>query len=315
MAHFLGRSRYRSRAGGTQWESNTARVCYPNRVDYSLLFIDLDGTLVGAGDMVSARTIAALNKAQEAGCTIVISTARNRFMVERVAAQWHGHGYAILSNGAIIAEWETGKVIRKIPLPLSVVHHAARIAHSFEAAPLCFGVHAEEDGGERVYTDSRFPIAPKYLARNGGRLAYEDDIETIRDLAPVGMGAYGPRERIEALALAWAESLGPNVAVFDSLDPKYDCWCAFLNLKEADKASAAKRVADLLGVPRERTMSIGDHLNDLELLCWTGLGVCMGDGHDEARARAGHVTGTLAEDGVAMAIERFILGLPITERT
>jgi hypothetical protein len=34
----------------------------------------------------------------------------------------------------------------------------------------------------------------------------------------------------------------------------------------------------------------------------------MGDGHEDARASADHVTAPLAEDGAARAIERFVLG-------
>ena len=64
----------------------------------------------------------------------------------------------------------------------------------------------------------------------------------------------------------------------------------------------------MLGVPREQTLAVGDHLNDLELLEWAGLGVCMGDGYAEVVARADYVTGALAEDGAAQAIERFVLG-------
>lgn len=277
---------------------------------YRLLFLDLDGTLVGRDDVVSPRTLEALNRAQETGCTMVICTARNRYMVEHIAAQWHGHGYAILSNGAIIADWETGTILQKIVVVPQVVQQAARIAHSFGVSPLCFGVHTEEDGGKCVYTDSRFPQPDAYLARNAHRLVYGEDLELADNLQPVGMGVYAPRESAEPLADAWQDILGNDISVFASPDHKYDCWCTFLNAKTADKAHAARRVADMLGVPQEETMAIGDHLNDLELLHWAGLGVCMGDGHEKARARADYVTGTLAEDGVAQAIERFILTGP-----
>jgi hydroxymethylpyrimidine pyrophosphatase-like HAD family hydrolase len=274
---------------------------------YRLLFLDLDGTLVGREDVVSPRTVAALSQAQEAGCTVVICTARNRYMVESIASQWHGHGYAILSNGAIIAEWESGHVLQKVALSPQVTRQALRVAHTFGASALCFGVHAEEDGGKQVYTDGRFPQPAKYLIRNAHRLVPREDLQTSHDIAPVGMGVYGPREMVEALTLAWRKALGSEVAVFASPDAKYDCWCAFLNSSQADKALAAQRVSEMLGIPREQTLAIGDHLNDLDLLRWAGLGVCMGDGHEEAMACAAHITGSLAEDGAAQAIERFVL--------
>ena len=275
---------------------------------YRLIFLDLDRTLVGGDDIVSPRTLAALNAAQQRGCTIVICTGRNRFMVEHVAAQWSGHGYGVFSNGAVIAEWETGRVLQKIALTASTVREAARLAHVFALAPLCFGVHVEEDGGRSVYTDRLFPVAPAYAVRNAQRFVFHDDLAVEGEIEPVGMAVYGLEDGTQALAQAWQDSLGTSVSVYHGPDSKYGCWCAFMNARAANKAHAAKTVAGMLGVPQEQTLGIGDELNDLELLQWAGMGVCMGDGHAEVRARCDHVTGALAEDGVAQAIERFVLG-------
>ena len=273
---------------------------------YRLIFLDLDGTLVDKDDVVLPRTLAALDAAQWGGCDIVICTGRNRFMVEHIAAQWSGRGYGVFSNGAVIAEWETRRVLEKIALSAATVQEAAHLAHTVGMAPLCFGVHVEGDGGRSVYTDRLHPVTPVYAVRNAQRLVFHDDLAADGEIEPVGMAVYGLEDETQALAQAWQDSLGTSV--YHSLDSKYGCWCAFMNARAANKAHAARTVADMLGVPRERTMAVGDHLNDLELLGWAGLGVCMGDGHAEVVARADHVTGTLAEDGAAQAIERFVLG-------
>jgi len=277
---------------------------------YHLIFLDLDGTLVGRDDIVSPRTLAALTAAQQRGCTIVICTGRNRFMVEHVAAQWSGHGYGVFSNGAVIAEWETRRVLQKIALAASTVREAAHLAHAFGFAPLCFGVHVEDDGGQSVYTDRVHPVAPAYASRNAQRLVLRDNlaIEVGSELRPVGMTVYGLERETKALMVAWRDAFGSEVSVYHTPDGKYGCWCAFMNARAANKAHAAKAVADMLGVPQEQTLGIGDELNDLEMLQWVGFGVCMGDGHAEVRGRADHVTGTRAEDGAAQAIEEFVLG-------
>jgi hypothetical protein len=63
----------------------------------------------------------------------------------------------------------------------------------------------------------------------------------------------------------------------------------------------------MLNVSRDETVAIGDHVNDLELLMWSGFGIAMGDGHALAKAKADYVTGTFDEDGAADAIEKFVL--------
>lgn len=193
------------------------------------------------------------------------------------------------------------------PFLLQTVREASRLAHAFGTAPLCFGVHVEEDGGRAVYTDRLYPVVSAYASRNTSRLVFRDDLVVGDELQPVGMTVYGLESETSSVAHAWQEAFGLEVSVYHSSDRKYSCWCAFMNMRAANKAHAAKTVAGMLGIPRERTLAVGDHLNDLELLEWVGLGVCMGDGHAEVRARADYVTGTLAEDGVAQAIERFML--------
>ncbi|MGI4789000.1 MAG: Cof-type HAD-IIB family hydrolase [Janthinobacterium lividum] len=275
---------------------------------YRLIFLDLDGTLVDHGDAVSPRTLAALNAAQQLGCVIVICTGRNRYMVEHIAAQWSGHGYGIFSNGAVIAEWETGHVLQKIALSSSTVREAARLADTIGASLLCFGVRVEDDGGRSVYTDRRHPVFPAYAERHAHRLVYCDDLRTETDVPTVSVGVFGSESDTGALALAWQESLGSEISVYHAVDKRYNCWCTYMNARSANKAHAAQLVAEMLGIARERTLAVGDHLNDLELLAWAGMGICMGDGHRDVRAQADHVTGTQAEDGVAQAIERFVLG-------
>ena len=105
---------------------------------YPLIFLDLDGTLVDRNDVVSQRTLDALNAAQQLGCVVVICTGRNPYMVKHIAAQWDGHGYGIFSNGAVVSEWETGHVLQKITLSSST-RTPCRYARSLAALLWCAG--------------------------------------------------------------------------------------------------------------------------------------------------------------------------------
>lgn len=85
----------------------------------------------------------------------------------------------------------------------------------------------------------------------------------------------------------------------------------FLEVTRAgvSKGAGAARLAEMLGVSREQVMAIGDQGNDLSMLRWAGLGVAMGHAPDYVKAAADVVTGDNGPgEGVASAIERFILG-------
>ncbi|KAK3826393.1 MAG: HAD-like domain-containing protein [Linnemannia gamsii] len=59
----------------------------------------------------------------------------------------------------------------------------------------------------------------------------------------------------------------------------------------------------LHSIPREGVVAFGDLLNDAEMLQWAGLGLCMGNGHEDMKRLADRVIGTNAEDGVAREVE------------
>jgi hypothetical protein len=76
------------------------------------------------------------------------------------------------------------------------------------------------------------------------------------------------------------------------------------------KASALRWLAAERGIAPAQVMAIGDDLNDVEMLQWAGLGVAMGNAIEEARAAADVHTVSNAEDGVALAIRRWLLQEP-----
>jgi hydroxymethylpyrimidine pyrophosphatase-like HAD family hydrolase len=55
-------------------------------------------------------------------------------------------------------------------------------------------------------------------------------------------------------------------------------------------------------------MAVGDDFTDIEMLQYAGIGVAMGNAPVEVKAAADYVTTTIEEDGVARAVERWILG-------
>ncbi|WP_193059185.1 HAD hydrolase family protein, partial [Pseudomonas sp. K8] len=68
-----------------------------------------------------------------------------------------------------------------------------------------------------------------------------------------------------------------------------------------------QKLAEHLGIDRTQVMAIGDQENDLTMLQYAGTSVAMGNAVDIVKATALHQTTPNSEDGVALAIERFVL--------
>ena len=54
-------------------------------------------------------------------------------------------------------------------------------------------------------------------------------------------------------------------------------------------------------------MAMGDANNDIEMLQFAGLGIAMGNASDHVKSLANDVTDSNEEEGVARAIEKYIL--------
>jgi Cof subfamily protein (haloacid dehalogenase superfamily) len=75
----------------------------------------------------------------------------------------------------------------------------------------------------------------------------------------------------------------------------------------ASKGTGVQRLLDHLGVPIDQVMAIGDGENDIEMLAMVGWGVAMANGTERTKSVAQAVTSSNDEDGVAKAIQDYIL--------
>ena len=77
--------------------------------------------------------------------------------------------------------------------------------------------------------------------------------------------------------------------------------------KGLTKLSGLKMVMEMYGVEPEQVMAFGDGENDVEMISYAGFGVAMANACPQAKAAADYVAASNDEDGVAKAIEQFLL--------
>ena len=273
---------------------------------FRLLALDIDGTLLRSDKTVSPRTLAALAAAQRAGVRIVLVTGRRYPAARRVAAQLGCRTDLVLHNGALIIEGED--VVRCRPLDREVARRAVRVGRAAGADPV---VHCGRAGEGLLLVEGVAPsntLLAYYLDRSHPDVRNVLDLETAMEDDPLqvmyggGMAEMAAlRERLtsELAAAARVErTIYPHlgVSLLDVLDPG------------VGKGEARAFLQDRYQVTAAQTLAIGDNWNDHEMLAAAGLGLLMGNADPEMLALGLPVLPTNDEDGVALAIERHVLG-------
>lgn len=76
-------------------------------------------------------------------------------------------------------------------------------------------------------------------------------------------------------------------------------------LKGCSKANGMLELLKYLGVSAEDTMAIGDSTNDIPMFEVAKHTVCMGNGMEELKARAGYITESVLDDGIEKALKHY----------
>jgi hypothetical protein len=281
-----------------------------------LLALDLDGTLLNSRGQLSDGNRGAIQQARQSGVRVALVTGR-RFRDARPIALELGLDVPVIAhNGALTKHARTLETVAVMPLPLAAARHALQVGREAGADPLISDDH--EGPGILVYDhlsgDNRALLQYVAWARrvhaDGSQNAVRKvaSLEDYLDHEPVHLAFSGGCAAMTELERALHQALGKTVKVFCTAYPKKDFALLDIVHPEASKGAGVAAAAAELGLAREGVMAIGDNLNDLEMLLYAGTAIVMENAEPALRKLEGlNVTASNDADGVAVAIERFIL--------
>jgi hypothetical protein len=262
--------------------------------DRWLIACDLDGTLFDHSLRISSRVRATLAAAQQAGHAVTLATGRMYRATLPFATELAIDQPLICYQGALVRRGDDE--IFHLTLPLSITRDAVSFA-------LEHGIHLNAYVDDRLFTAQRTPEAEFYVSLNPAvELELVGDLQSFLTHEPTKLVFIRDEAATERLLPIAVERWGEQAQVVRS-------HARFVELthRDASKGSALLHLAKALEIPRERTLAIGDNLNDLSMLREAGVGVAMGNALPTLKIAADWVAPPLSEDGVAAAIERFVL--------
>jgi Cof subfamily protein (haloacid dehalogenase superfamily) len=255
-----------------------------------LVFIDVDGTLVGSDGSVHPRVWDACAEARLQGVRLAISSGRPGFGITRdMAARLDPDGWHIFQNGASIVHLGNGDS-RSTPLPVaaaeSLIARARDVGRLIEV--YADDNYAWEGPPERARAHAELlgiPFEPRPIDRLKGKIVRAQYLIAHEETESV---TSEPHEGLEV-----SGSTSPVMP-----DTR------FLNYTAAGvtKASAVKAVVQEYGLDLADVMFVGDGWNDAQAMRAVGWPVAMGNAEAEARAAARYTVGHVDHGGLADAI-------------
>ena len=269
--------------------------------NYSVLAVDVDGTLAGANGLVTARTIAALRAMETSGVRVVIVTGRAYPAALWIWSSAQLSAPLISCGGALVVQPPTLKAVRTRHLPMTAVATCVRL--SFE-----LGVELS------LWTEDAIWVS--HQGAHAERLRDLNHME-LRRLAsgPRAPMPLGPMRVLKAMFGGRPASLDrAQRQIADALSgvevtramPEYIDVVAH----GSSKHDAIGDVLAQLEVSPDQMVAIGDGDNDVGMLTMAALAVVPANAMKRARDVADLVVGHHDREGVARFLEDLLAAGP-----
>ena len=274
---------------------------------YKLVCIDVDGTLLTSKHKITDRTKAILLAAHQQGVHIVISTGRMYTDAEYFSNLIGVKSPVIASNGAFIKDKDANKVIYQDVLGENLSLELLAIFRKHRTKPYFCTPHKFYYGNMMF---KFFYVASKLLGARSNQLdmeyifswqQWQKVLNKEKDSIVKCEIIYRNVELIRELR-AEIQSI-KQLEIVDS--SRYN---VEITRKGVSKGNAVAMLASFYGLRREEIVTIGDSENDLSMIEYAGLGIAMENAADNVKQKADFVTSSNDNEGVANAINRFILG-------
>lgn len=260
-----------------------------------LVLSDIDGTLLRPDHSLTQATVDAITRLREAGILFTVASSRPPRAMRQIIEALDVRLPTVAFNGALITHPD-GKVLAAHHIPT----HAART---------CLELFASQDVAVWVFADDQWLLQDldgAYVDHERKTLGYDpvlvDSFEPYLGRVDKIVASSADFERLRSLETEVNPLICGAALAARSQDYYLDVTAA-----EANKGAALVALANYLDVALAHTAAIGDGGNDVAMFGQAGLSIAMGQAQASVAGQADKVTGTNLQDGVAMAIDRFIL--------
>jgi len=264
-------------------------------VNYRLVAIDLDGTVVDRAGFIVPGAAGAVRQLLSRGITVTLATGRMYQPSTRFARELGITAPLICYQGALIRDPSSGETLWHKPLSVPLARRVvAEIRH--------LGMHQYAYVDGEIYVEEFTERDLVYAQNNGVQLRLVEDLLAVAERQPTEIAARGSPDEIERL-LAHLRSRCAGEIIVNKIHTSF---CEVAN-SDSGKGNALSFLASRLGIRREETVAIGDSPNDISMLQWAGIGIVVGHAPPEVRVAADWtIDSATSSNGFCEAVARLL---------
>lgn len=261
-------------------------------MDYRLIALDLDGTLLNDDGVLSAYNTMILQRCQKAGAVVTLATGRIHASALPFARSLALQDIPLITSHGAVIRCADGPIIAHYPLDETICWEIYR-----QVSPLHKDLRFYAD--DQLYLNDFSPaslayaqhigISPKPLPQDlttlhPTKLALVDTPEVIAYYEALFQATYGARIYMTKVSESFLEISNP----------------------QATKGLALAALTEALQLSPGQVIAFGDSYNDLPMLQYAGCAVAMGNANAAVKAVCDHIADSNNHDGVGKFLAQLL---------
>ena len=289
---------------------------------YKLVAIDLDGTMLNHYGEISERTKETVRRCIEKGVEIVLASGRPIDSIKTIAEELGIKGYFIAGNGALVYDIRKNEMIYENYIKKEKVLEIIKIC---EENSIAYNVYTDK---VILTTNLKFNVLYYYKENLKKEENKQTNISIVENM-------YEYVENMKDEKFLKITICDQNSTIFHSIIKKVkeisdievldishmsrkiikqgteeipvEYFYTEISASNVDKWEAIEFLRKRMGLAKEEIMTIGDNINDKKMIENAGMGIAMKSSTMEILKIARDITETNDNDGVAIALEKYVL--------
>ncbi|MGI6225822.1 MAG: Cof-type HAD-IIB family hydrolase [Peptococcales bacterium] len=262
-------------------------------MEYKLIAIDLDDTLLRNDLTISERAQKAISTAIEKGTLVTFATGRMYCSALPYALDL-GLDLPLITYQGALVKYADGREVYHRPIELEIAKEVIRFTKPF-------GIHTNAYINDELYMEEATGWGKQYAKIAKAPVHYVELPNTLEQ-DPTKILFIDESDKLDELAEKIAQKFPKVINITKSQK-------TFLEIShpKATKGNALRELAESLGINRQQVIAIGDNMNDLDMIEYAGCGVAVGNAVTPLKDAADLIVKSNNDDGVAEAIENLVL--------